>query len=273
MYSYDNLVEDLKAFSANSAVSVGKSLFGRDIWALTVGDGVPRALIHGGIHGREHITCRLVIELAKQYRGAAVMFVPMVNPDGVEIAVNGLDSVPRERREYLQKVNGRGSFKLWKANGRAVDLNVNFDALWGRGDLNITKPAPANYIGAYPHSEPETRVLSELTEKYKFTATISYHCKGRVIYYGFENYPAHLDKVSEIVRLTGYTPLTSRGSAGGYKDWYLKRGFGFGVTVEVGDDSLSHPLSDSSFKKIWNENNGVAEFAARTAGQLWMKNL
>lgn len=41
-----------------------------------------------------------------------------------------------------------------------------------------------------------------------------------------------------IAAATGLPAVTSDGSAGGYKDWFLKNGFGFSITAELGDDYL-----------------------------------
>lgn len=62
------------------------------------------------------------------------MFVPMVNPDGVELCKRGVTSAPKNVRKSLLRLNGSDDFRAWKANGRAVDLNVNFDAGFGKGE-------------------------------------------------------------------------------------------------------------------------------------------
>lgn len=56
-----------------------------------------------------------------------------------------------------------------------------------------------------------------------------------------------------IAAATGLPVVTSDGSAGGYKDWFLKNGFGFSITAELGDDYLLHPISrdhTAEFTKI-----------------------
>ena len=96
----------------------------------------------------------------------------------------------RERRadeaETLLRLNGGSSdFTLWKANGRGVDLNVNFQADWGCGAANVRRPGPENYIGPAPFSEPETRALRDLTLALSPDATISFHTKGGEIYWEY----------------------------------------------------------------------------------------
>lgn len=56
-----------------------------------------------------------------------------------------------------------------------------------------------------------------------------------------------------IAAATELPAVTSDGSAGGYKDWFLKNGFGFSITAELGDDRLIHPISrdyTAEFTKI-----------------------
>ena len=104
-------------------------------------------------------------EFEKHGKKGCVYFIPLVNPDGVEIVEKGKP--------------------LYKANAREVDLNVNFDADWGKGKYNQKFKGDANFIGEKPFSEPETIALKEFTLKVKPDMTFSYHSKGEEIYYSF----------------------------------------------------------------------------------------
>jgi g-D-glutamyl-meso-diaminopimelate peptidase len=252
--------------SADRVVSIGRSVLGKNIFAYVKGKGPQRALIHGAIHAREYITARLVAELLQSYRGEAeIWFVPLVNPDGARLVLEGLSSVPPGRRARLTEYNGGEDFSLWKANINGVDLNVNFDANWGRGEQNIAYPARENFIGPYPFSEPETRALRDLTINKNFQATLSYHTKGREIYWGFDGNYNYMEDAEAFSRLTGYSLLKSEGSAGGYKDWYTLIGGGLGLTIEAGSDDAEHPLDQDEYPVIWQENKYVAELLSETA--------
>lgn len=73
----------------------------------------------------------------------AICFVPLVNPDGAMLVKYSLDGAEFSSREFLKRVNNNSTdFSKWKANGRAVDLNVNFDADFGKGESNVFYPAP-----------------------------------------------------------------------------------------------------------------------------------
>lgn len=274
IYAYDDLLYDLK--TRKNYFSIGKSVFSREIFALIKGCGKPRALIFGGIHARECVTADVVMRLYDNYDESfpAICFVPLVNPDGAMLVKYSLDGAEFSSRDFLKRVNNNSSdFSKWKANGRAVDLNVNFDADFGTGESNVFFPAPENYVGEYPFSEPETLALKNLTEKYDFKAAMCLHTKGNLIYYGYKKLKSYKNYVKMIENATGLPAVTSDGSAGGYKDWFLKNGFGFSITAELGDDSLIHPISrayTAEFAKILEK---TPEILAKIGEELWMKSL
>lgn len=67
-----------------------------------------------------------------------------MNPDGALLSGYGIDTALESERAKLLKINGSFDFSLWKANGVAVDLNVNFAANWGEGKRNVRVPASEN---------------------------------------------------------------------------------------------------------------------------------
>ncbi|MDR3293234.1 MAG: hypothetical protein LBT20_03925 [Clostridiales bacterium] len=159
----------------------------------------------------------------------------------------------------LERVNGGSAdFSLWKANIRAVDLNVNFDADWGTGASNVTFPSPANYIGPYPESERETKALVNFTKRHDFLCVLCYHCKGEVIYYGYKNNFPYPEYARLFQTATGYPLTESTGSAGGYKDWFTEQFDRLSLTVEVGNEILSYTALNEDFDGIYERNRGVA---------------
>ena len=244
---------------------IGKTLFGRTMYAMKVGQGSPVGLVQCAMHGRESITARLAIE---QYRvgvsRGSCWFIPLVNPDGALLSEVGISTAPSEMKNYLIDLNGGENFFLWKANGRGVDLNVNFDAAWGTGVKNTRQPGAENYIGEYPFSEPESLALKIFTEKIKPDYTVSYHMKGEEIYWHFSQSthtcPRDLRLAKVISTATGYPLAVAKGSAGGYKDWCIEKLGIPAFTVEVGRDDLVHPLGEEALQDIIDKN-GRAVFA------------
>ncbi|MBR2647049.1 MAG: hypothetical protein IKD47_05790 [Clostridia bacterium] len=227
---------------------IGNSLFGRKLFAVKVGDGAPVGIAQYAIHGREFITARLAIEQYKKgIKKGSCWFVPLVNPDGALLSEKGLDSVTDERAAaFLKSIHKDKPFSLWKANGRGVDLNVNFDADWGNGVKNVRFAGAENYIGNEPFSELEALALKEFTEQIRPDYTVSYHTKGEEIYWQFHQSPAALERdrrlAESLARATGYSLAQAKGSVGGYKDWCIKKWAIPAFTIEAGAERFSHPI-------------------------------
>lgn len=268
----DEINAKILALGENSyadVFKVGKSLFGRDILGVHIGSYAGnQVMLTGAIHAREYITSLLLIKMVdylkdKNFDGG-FYFVPLVNPDGVSLVLEGVQSAPCEIfRKYLLSVNGESEdFSEWKANGEAVDLNVNFNALWGEGVQNVRCPSPANFIGFYPESEREVRALIDFTTKNMPALTIDYHTKGEVIYYGFANQSEdalaqNLKIANNIAEYTGYNVLRSEGSVGGFQDFSINTLKVPSVTIEVGEETLSHPIGEEYLDEIFEKNKDV----------------
>lgn len=261
---------------------IGSSLLGRGIHSLHIGNRQRKVLYCGGIHGREWITSLLLMYFAEELLNAfskgdricdmdicrllesgGLTIVPVVNPDGVEISVNGSD-IPglegclsddlmmkcRESRDYCSR---------WKANARGADINRNFNAGWDdvraiAMERGINGPSPYGWAGEYPVSEPETRAVTRLCEKEAFRHLIAFHSAGEEIYWSYRNYtPSKAHIMAKILAMSsGYSlgePEKSASSAG-LKDWFMERFNAPAFTVEIG--SGASPLPLSSFHFLYN---------------------
>lgn len=252
---------------------IGKSLFGRDVYAIKLGAGSPVGIVQYAMHGREYITAKLAE--AHYRRGGvvgSVWLLPLVNPDGALMSELGISSVPQAKRAELIALNGGEDFSLWKANGRGVDLNVNFPARWGTGAKNTRRAGAENYIGAHPISEPETIALAAFTGKIRPQYTVSYHTKGEEIYWYFYQNAAQRERdrvLGEVLaRSTGYPLAYAGNSAGGYKDWCISRFSIPSFTVEVGADRYAHPLGEGALQDIITKNENSLADLSRAYGKM-----
>ncbi len=248
---------------------IGKSAFGRNIYAIKMGEGNPVGIAQYAIHGREYITATLALRHFEMGCRGSVWLVPLVNPDGALLAEVGLSSVSgkEDRKKLLSWNNGSEDFSLWKANGRGVDLNVNFPARWGKGGKNTRVEGSENYIGKAPFCESETLALKRFTERVNPDYTVSYHTKGEEIYWYFYQpigVCARDKRLATILsKSTGYPLAYARNSAGGYKDWCIQR---FGIpafTVEVGNERFSHPLREEAIADIFEKNERSLDCLSR----------
>lgn len=264
--------EGLELFNA------GKSVLGKNILATHVGsyDGV-QILIQGGIHAREYISSLLMIEQARylhtteQVTRGGIYFVFLTNPDGAEIVLDGINSVPCDiTKQYLTLANGGFDFSKYKANINLVDLNTNFDADWGTGSQNVTCPNTENFIGFYPNSEREVISLIDFTRQVKPSLTISYHSKGEVIFYGFTGQSEQslaCDRAigEQLSATTGYPLILTENSSGGYKDWCIRTLGIPSYTIEVGNVEIEHPIEEEYLPEIFEQNKDVPLVALNAA--------
>ena len=274
MYNIDDLDRDLAALEADGArvFTIGYSVLGRPIKCVFKGDpSSGQVFMQAAMHAREYITTPVVIEMMRNYNGTGgVWCVPMSNPDGVMLCVDGLASVPDENlKEFLLSVNGGSTdFTQWKANIRAVDLNVNWNANWGEGSQNVPSPAPGNYIGLFPLSEPENIALRDFTNKLQPNVTLSYHAKGNVIFWGFGCVKPYYDEALRVSDSTGYPLLESTNSAGGYKDWYTAVTSKLGLTIEVASADETFPIPLDRVNGIYEENKDVLVISSVIAKEI-----
>lgn len=258
MFTYLRLLDETAALPKENTGVIGATAFGRVIPFVRVGEGEPKIIVTGGIHARENVTVGLVLAQAKHAlrtlkRGTAY-FLPMLNPDGAALIELGASAFGKRGEALLAINGGSADFSLWKANAAGVDLNVNFPAGWGEGRRNVRRPAPSDNIGPFPASEPETRALMRFTLRVKPASTISYHAKGRELYWYFRQDAASARRdekmAARINEKLGYRlGAAETDSAGGYKDWCIARLNIPAFTAEIVSDALSHPLPDDALTK------------------------
>ncbi len=221
---YDEIKRFYDNYKGKKCV-IGYSFYGKEIFAFHIGSPVGRQFISTyAIHGREWITARLAVKHIKRgVKKGGGWVIPLVNPDGAKIS---------------QTVK-----PMWKANARGVDLNCNFDADWGSGRLNTAERGGENCIGDYPFSEAETAALRDFTLKIRPFVTLSFHTKGEEIYWQYDG--AGDSRGARILSAaTGYESKIIYGSAGGYKDWCIKKLGIPAYTIECGFDGLAHPITE-----------------------------
>lgn len=240
---------------------IGRTENNKNIYCLYVGNEKgKRVLIQCGIHAREYITVYLGMDLVSALNNSELYFavVPAVNVDGIILCQNGInEGYTKEQQKFLLYVNGSNDFSQWKANIRGVDLNQNFDAKWGKAPLNKLYPSNSGYIGKMPFSESESLALKNLTLNFRPDFTVSYHSKGEELYWQFGdnvNNIRHRKLAYTFASAVKYNVRSTPQSVGGYKDWCILKLNIPSVTVEVGSDKLSHPITKKYRKTIFKRN-------------------
>lgn len=280
-YDYAAMMEDLarlgEVYPFMRQREIGSSVMGKPLPEVQIGRGARRVHVNGSFHANEWITTPLLIRFLNEYvlaltnqqtiRGlqmgpwyanVTMSAVPMVNPDGVNLVLNGLPAEEPYRSEALAINNGSTDFSLWKANIRGVDLNNQFPARWEiEAERREQQPSPANYPGSAPLTEPEAQAMAQLAVESDFQRVLAFHTQGEVIYWGFENLepPESAVLANEFARVSGYEPIQFVDSYAGYKDWFIQQWRRPGFTIEAGLGT--NPLPFTQFEEIYQENLGI----------------
>ncbi|WP_147532351.1 M14 family metallopeptidase [Bacillus marasmi] len=253
--------------------SIGKSVLGNPIPEIKIGSGRTKKInINASFHANEWITTSVLMRFVNDYllaltnchslnglfmlpyyQSVELSIVPMVNPDGVNLVLNG---PPKALREELVNMNkGRHEFTAWKANIRGVDLNNQFPAKWEieKGRKEPKEPASRDYPGDTPLSEPEAVAMAELVQLEQFDRLIALHTQGSEFYWGYEGLEAPESTIiaKEFERVSGYKAVQYVDSHAGFKDWFIQEFRKPGFTIELGKGI--NPLPLSQFQQIYEK--------------------
>lgn len=278
-YDYDMLAGDCsslaKRYDFCELFSIGESVMEKKLFCVKVGKGEKKLFLNGAHHGLEYLTAAFLVRFLNEYCSACVsserffgydankLFsqvtlytVPMVNPDGVDIAVNGIDITNPYHRQLISRVGIHSFNKVWQANVNGVDINHNYDAGWRAVKAY---PAPTGFGGKAPESEPETKAIVDLVRSEKFDMLIAFHSQGGEIYYDFDGSVPEMSYsvVEKMAAESGYLPEKPVGTAafGGCKDWFIKEFAKPGFTVEMGKGT--NPLPLEMLDRIYEENSRI----------------
>lgn len=279
-YDYQILIKIIerlqKAYPFITIETIGHSVLGRKIQEIRVGKGEKKVHMNASFHANEWITTMVLMNLLNQYllcltngtlmRGQKVSHlyervelsvVPMVNPDGVDLVLNG---PPLDWKEKVIEMNeGSDDFIHWKANIRGIDLNRQFPANWDLCKKNslVNGPGSRDFPGDSPLTEPEAITMAELAQKHSFDRLIAFHTQGEEFYWGYDGHEPDESHViaEEFERISGYKAVRYVDSHAGYKDWFIQEFKRPGFTLELGRGI--NPLPLSQFSKILHCVEGI----------------
>lgn len=284
-YTYSLLekdIEELKSkFTFLEKGTIGKSVLGKNLYYVKLGNGKNNVFINGAHHSLEWITSvvlmKFIEDFCRNYKDntnilnynlqdiwdrSSIYIVPMINPDGVDLVLNGLDHIEENYRQKLIEWNDSSHdfSDKWQANIRGVDLNHNYDASWDeyilcQAKYNITGPRYTRYAGEHPESEPESKAVADFTRDKCFDLVLALHSQGKEIYWDYNNLATDSSREigEKFAESSGYL-LTSPGGVAsftGFKDWFIDQYRKPGFTIEVGKGK--NPLPISQFDEIYSD--------------------
>jgi g-D-glutamyl-meso-diaminopimelate peptidase len=280
-YDYRTMMNDITTLQSIYPFlmkeTIGNSVLSKEIPSLFLGRGEKRVHFNASFHANEWITTPIVLTFLNDYllaltnnlpiRGVYPLplyfqtnltIVPMVNPDGVDLVLNGPPNNETVRANLIKWNNGSSDFSGWKANINGVDLNDQFPAEWEKErERNPKTPGPRDYGGESPLSQPESIAMAELTKEMDFARVLAFHTQGEVIYWGFNNLepPESELLANEFARVSGYQAEQTVDSYAGYKDWFIQDWRRPGFTIELGLGT--NPLPISQFDTIYDDALGI----------------
>ena len=271
--------------------SIGKSVLGKNIPYIKIGRGEKEVFYSATYHANEWITSVVLMKFLENYAysyknnlqifnyparqiydSASIYIVPMVNPDGADLVTGEIEkgteiyNYAKNIASYYPQVPFVSG---WKANIIGVDLNLQYPALWEMArsikySQGYTTPAPRDFVGFGPLTEPESLAVYNFALAHNFRLVLTYHSQGKTIYWKFQNYnPPKSQEIGELFsRLSGYTleETPYNASFAGYKDWFIQNYNRPGYTIEVGEGES--PLPISQFNEIYNNNIGILVLGA-----------
>ncbi len=273
-YDHEALTRELHTladtFPSLNLFYLGDSLFGRSIPGISIGRGRRSVLYVGAHHGTEWLTSALLTQLARELAEAEAAdarigayavrtllethtyyIFPMLNPDGVEYAIHGINE-ENPLYERLLEMNGGADFSHWQANGRGVDLNHNYDAGFSEykqweTEAGLQNGAPTRYSGENPESEPETaRLCNFIRYQDALCGVISLHTQGEEIFTRPLTRASSLS-ARRLSELCAYPVSEASGPAayGGLTDWCIQALRIPAFTFECGRGVNPLPIGDA----------------------------
>ena len=257
---------------------LGESVEKRKIFAIKISDSVAieqdeaEILFVGGHHAREWISVDVPFLLAKHLlekynsdpairslvNNGEIWIIPLLNPDGHQYSVDN-DRLWRKNRRN----NGDGSY--------GVDLNRNYSYQWG-GPGSSGDTYSETYRGPAAFSEPESKIIRDLSNAHQFRAMLSYHNYSQLVLFpwGYTNSPAPdfslmnqmaITMANDIRNVHGktYTPQQSSAlylASGDATDWLYGETSVPSFTIELRPRSSSpgFVLPENEIQPTFEEN-------------------
>ena len=218
-YTYEIMRSDIYELNITypflQVQNIGFSVLGKQLPVIRLGRGSKEVFYSASFHANEWITTPILMKFIEDYciaytnnsnlfsynirdlfKNVSIYIMPMVNPDGVNLITGVYNINSNIYRSFQSIANNYPNIPFpdgWKANFNGVDLNLQFPAGWEQAreikySQGFTSPAPRDFVGYGPLTEPESLAIYNFTLSHNFKLVISYHTQGQEIYWNFQNF-------------------------------------------------------------------------------------
>ena len=281
-----NITELKNTYPFITTEVIGKSILKKNLYVVRLGKGPNKVFYSASIHANEWINSIVLMKFIEDYcdayinnstlynysirtlyNSSSIYILPMNNPDGVDLVTKSIASNSYTYMVTQKIANNFSNIPFpsgWKANIRGVDLNLQFPAGWNQArqikySQGFTKPAPRNFVGFGPLTEPESLAIYNYTIANNFKLVIAFHTQGQEIYWNFQNInPPNGYNIGRSFALVSSYSLANvpyNSSFAGFKDWFIQDFNRPGYTIETGIGE--NPLPLSQFEQIYKDNLGI----------------
>lgn len=241
---------------------LGKSCAGRDILSLSIGSTENPVVFLGGDDPTYRLSTLIILlfceELCKAVQdgeemcglnirkalfGRGIIFLPLLNPDGAEIALRGEMGCGYMSGKISRLCNGK--FENWRSNLRGVEIcrnfSYNFEKREQEQKQNRTAgPATEGFCGYRSESEPETLALTELCRTQNVRHLIHLRAPGNTVCYSGDPTPLHSEKMAEVISAVSGLSITPPIGEGGniITDWFAEEFSKPAICIKLGKDHI-----------------------------------
>ncbi len=253
------IIEDLiKEYPFLNVQLIGRTVLGRGIFSLSVGNNKNNAIYIGSVCGSDGLSglilllfierlCRSIksnhtlssVNIRKALSFSGVTVIPCLNPDGRETDLYG-PSGAKSMGSFVSSFYNTEKPR-WNANAMGVDINRNF-IFSAEAKETVHSPGPSFFRGEYPESEPETRTLTRLCRVKKFRQCLEiYSGESEIFYKSKENEPVSSQMMAKILSCSCSLPINADTNLrhAGIMDWFIKEhrrpAFAMGINGSVNE--------------------------------------
>lgn len=290
-YSYSRLCDDIEKLTERYgskiyANPIATTADNRFIYELSIGKNSASGtvMIYAGMNGSESLTSLILMKQAEHYLSkyseytdlfdkVCLKIYPMINPDGVTLAVSGetgintqeLRDAARSRysRDITLKKTTLGKpdyFAQWDANLKGVDIYYNFGHNWDLFEGSII-PGASKYKGEFSLSEAESNAVLKQLKKEDPDVVIGYFEGERGIVWNFGQtgniFDACTDMAGILQNVTHYESKTPEDPSCGFDAYVIgdRETPSFRIDISGG----SGELKINDFDDVWKDIRDIWE--------------